>query len=258
VVELLLGSGLPSGIVVKIIALMGVRSNLVKGQVIPKKSLLPFMCSEDFFILYGGGLLITDFGVELFVISAEIKNGRQIMQNLKLDWGEYAIAKNLNYFRSAKPDEPFWERWKSDKETLKAQGLSVFKGDDGEFRVFDWSRKDKASQEDYDKQQAERERLEKIEELRSKLRKEVELEVYKDVMVGFVDDLYNSRGAASLIREVKSCKSMDDLDYIVRREADNADNFWEQLDTDAHDVIETEVDKLLQDSEEYKQLKDGE
>lgn len=74
-------------------------------------------------------------------------------KNLGIKWGVYEVAKNLNYFRRSYPTEAFWSYYREHKDELKAEGISVYKLD-GTFYVYDWSRKDKATQEEYDAQEA--------------------------------------------------------------------------------------------------------
>lgn len=73
-------------------------------------------------------------------------------KNLGIKWGVYEVAKNLNYFRRSYPTEAFWSYYREHKDELKAEGISVYKLD-GVFYVYDWSRKDKATQEEYGEQE---------------------------------------------------------------------------------------------------------
>ncbi len=78
-------------------------------------------------------------------------------KNLGIKWGVYEVAKNLNYFRRSYASEAFWNYYREHKDKLKAEGVSVYKLD-GTFYVYDWSRKDKATQEEYDEQEAKKNR----------------------------------------------------------------------------------------------------
>lgn len=78
-------------------------------------------------------------------------------KNLGIKWGVYEVAKNLNYFRRSYPTEAFWSYYREHKDELKAEGISVYKLD-GTFYVYDWSRKDKATKEEYDEQEAKKNR----------------------------------------------------------------------------------------------------
>lgn len=78
-------------------------------------------------------------------------------KNLGIKWGVYEVAKNLNYFRRSYPTEAFWTYYREHKDELKAEGISVYKLD-GTFYVYDWSRKDKATQAEYDEQEAKKNR----------------------------------------------------------------------------------------------------
>lgn len=76
----------------------------------------------------------------------------EFLKSLGIKWGVYEVAKNLNYFRRSYASEAFWNYYREHKDELKAEGISVYKLD-GEFYVYDWSRKDKATQEEYDEQE---------------------------------------------------------------------------------------------------------
>lgn len=75
----------------------------------------------------------------------------EFLKSLGIKWGVYEVAKNLNYFRRSYASETFWNYYREHKDELKAEGISVYKLD-GVFYVYDWSRKDKATQEEYDEQ----------------------------------------------------------------------------------------------------------
>ena len=77
----------------------------------------------------------------------------EFLKSLGIKWGVYEVAKNLNYFRRSYASETFWNYYREHKDELKAEGISVYKLD-GVFYVYDWSRKDKATQEEYDAQEA--------------------------------------------------------------------------------------------------------
>lgn len=73
-------------------------------------------------------------------------------KNLGIKWEIYEVAKNLNYFRRSYASKAFWNYYREHKDELKAEEISVYKLD-GVFYVYDWSHKDKATQEEYDEQE---------------------------------------------------------------------------------------------------------
>lgn len=76
-----------------------------------------------------------------------------IVQALNLTLSHTQIARNLNTYRMARPNEAFWQEWKKNKTALKEAGVSVFKRN-GKFFIalYDGN---KSTQEAYDKQEAE-------------------------------------------------------------------------------------------------------
>jgi hypothetical protein len=167
------------------------------------------------------------------------------MENLKLNWGKYRIAKNLNYYRIAEPTEAFWEKWKADKEQFKNQGISVYKNDSGEFKVYDWSKKEKATQEEYDKQEAIKERKAAIWE---QIKTENELQKYRNTILGYIDDQYkNCRQKYQLIDEIDSAKDIDELYNILEPEAKNIEQMWESITTDVYSSLEYSYKQKLKE-----------
>ena len=84
----------------------------------------------------------------------------------KLQWSKPRLAKNLNWYRKAEPTDIFWEWYNGEddnpeyrrkqKEFLKQNGVSIYKEFD-KFGLFDWNFEESGTQEEYDKQQKERE-----------------------------------------------------------------------------------------------------
>ena len=93
------------------------------------------------------------------------ENTKKILE--QLSWSSPAIAKNLNRFRKAEASDDFWGAWKEEKENIKNAGFSVYK-EGNIFYVFDWSNKIKATQEEFDAQEKEREAKEQQKFLRFK------------------------------------------------------------------------------------------
>jgi hypothetical protein len=168
------------------------------------------------------------------------------MENIELNWSNYKIAKNLNYYREAFPDETFWELWKADKDTLKSQGFSVYKNDNGDFKVYDWSRKDKAPQEEYDKQEAIKEQKAAIWQ---KVVDEHELENYRATILLYVEDQCDDRRVKRrLLREIESATSTDEMHDILSGEAVNIDCMWSIITTDVYSDIESYYKTALKEA----------
>lgn len=76
-----------------------------------------------------------------------------IVQALNLTLSHIQVARNLNTYRMAKPNEAFWNEWKKNKTALKEAGVSVFKRN-GKFFIalYDGN---KSTQEAYEQQEAE-------------------------------------------------------------------------------------------------------
>lgn len=71
----------------------------------------------------------------------------------QLNLGKKQIARNLNNYRMACPTEEFWAEWRSNKEQLKSEGVSVFKkGSEFYVAIYDGSM---STQEELDKQNAD-------------------------------------------------------------------------------------------------------
>lgn len=87
------------------------------------------------------------------------------MEDLKkfgINFGRYHIATNGNYYRVAKPTAEFWDYYKEHKTELKNSSISIYKHEDYGYLVYDWTRKEKASEEEikqYKKEQQEYDRL---------------------------------------------------------------------------------------------------
>lgn len=76
-----------------------------------------------------------------------------IVQALNLTLSHIQVARNLNTYRMARPNEAFWNEWKKNKTALKEAGVSVFKRN-GKFFIalYDGN---KSTQEAYEQQEAE-------------------------------------------------------------------------------------------------------
>ena len=68
-----------------------------------------------------------------------------------MKFGKKLISKNLKNYRLAKPDNDFWEKWRANKEEMKAQGYYVNK-EHNTFYVAFYDRTT-ATQEEYDAQE---------------------------------------------------------------------------------------------------------
>ena len=120
-----------------------------------------------------------------------------------LNWSGFQIAGNLNRYRTAKPTEYFWTLWKSNKNEIEEQNISVYEED--EFLVYDWGTgaDQKATQEEYDTQ--EREKTE------SKIRR----------MRAFFEECAEDLGGRSrrrMLSQIDCCHTVDDFDYLAEQE----------------------------------------
>ena len=80
------------------------------------------------------------------------------LENLGIKFGRKHIAVNGNFYRVARPSEEFWEWYKSHKQELKDAGYSVYKHPEYGFCVYDWTEKEKATDEQktlYKKEEAD-------------------------------------------------------------------------------------------------------
>jgi hypothetical protein len=157
------------------------------------------------------------------------------MKNLDLKWSEPIIAKNLNWFRIAHPTEKFWNAWEKRKDKLKKQGLSVFKGEYGKFRVFDWSETKKATQKEYDAQEALRLKKEKI-------RKKIEFKCFKENAIAYasgydVDD--------ETLHQLDKCESIEAIEDILSEHAYSRESLLEAVWRETEDSIQTEIQRII-------------
>jgi hypothetical protein len=171
------------------------------------------------------------------------KTGNKKMLEIikKLEWSEQKIAKNLNYYKMAKPTEEFWTAWKTNKEELKSTGISVFKGEDGQFNVFDWSCKDKATQAEYDEQQ-------RIAELKKSIYESIDTtEYYRQACISAIqsDDHIRTKVAKELISCIRASSNTDDMyDYLLE-EANDIETMWGYITQEAKSDIDNEYQRLL-------------
>lgn len=147
-------------------------------------------------------------------------------KNLGIKWGVYEVAKNLNYFRRSYASEAFWTYYRGHKDELKAEGISVYKLD-GTFYVYDWSRKDKATQEEYDEQESRKK--ERRAEQEKNYFNELQLTVIEhtngNVWPETMEEIEryirkNAYNPEALFREVKEMCFRDDLNNIIYPEAE--------------------------------------
>ena len=80
---------------------------------------------------------------------------KNILKELGIEFGKKEVSKNLSYFRRSVCTEDFWNYYKLHKQELKDNGYSVYKFN-GIFYLYDWTCKDKATQQEYDQQEAKR------------------------------------------------------------------------------------------------------
>ena len=130
----------------------------------------------------------------------------------KLKWSKPRLAKNLNRYRKAAPTEEFWSWYNGESDDpeyrkkqnafLKQNGLSIYK-EYGQFGLFDWNFDEKGTQEDYDKQQKERE-----EEIRSKL--------YSELLNACTKE--SPRDYEIAKRELQRCDTLEKLEDYAKYE----------------------------------------
>ena len=116
-----------------------------------------------------------------------------------MKFGKKLISKNLKNYRLAKPDNDFWEKWRTNKEEMKAQGYYVNK-EHNTFYVAFYDRTT-ATQEEYDAQE-----LNKLNGI-----KNVFFDFLKSVH-GKVDEK-EIKKAENILTGVKSIKELHQLDY---------------------------------------------
>jgi hypothetical protein len=170
-----------------------------------------------------------------------------MIENLKLNWSAYKIAKNLNFYRYAEPTEQFWENWKTSKDLLKSEGISVRKEDSGKFLVYDWSRQDKAPMSNYITQEANKERKKKIwEEVIEKYEFDV---YYEEIMSTIESQLDDCRATRKLIRAIETTQSVDDIYCVLVGElCDDADSAWEPIQREATATLEAHYRRRLEEA----------
>jgi hypothetical protein len=165
------------------------------------------------------------------------------IDSLTLAWSDYTIAKNLNYFRQAEPTEAFWDLWKSNKDELKALGLSVYKPEN-QFFVYDWSRKDKATQEQYDAQETLRvKKAEILEEITPKIK----FHYYYEYVLGWIEDSRDltSKQRHKMEDEVQSMTTLDEIEEFIECESSNPETIYEDIEINYGGVIRMKIQDEL-------------
>lgn len=122
-----------------------------------------------------------------------------------MKFGKKLISKNLKNYMLAKPDNDFWEKWRTNKEEMKAQGYYVNK-EHNTFYVSFYDRTT-ATQEEYDEQ---------------------ELNKLNGIKKVFFDFLKSAHGKAAeeeiqkaenILNGVKSIEELHQLDYAFAVDA---------------------------------------
>ena len=70
------------------------------------------------------------------------------LKELGIDFSRRHIAANGNFYRVALPTSEFWDWYKDNKAEFKEAGYSVYKHADYGFCVYDWTAKEKATDEE--------------------------------------------------------------------------------------------------------------
>ena len=116
-----------------------------------------------------------------------------------MEFVEKLISKNLRNYRLARPDNDFWEKWRANKEEMKAQGYYVNKENNTFYVAF--YDQTTATQEEYDDQE-----LNKLNGI-----KNVFFDFLKSVH-GKVDEK-EIKKAENILTGVKSIEDLHQLDY---------------------------------------------
>ena len=134
------------------------------------------------------------------------------LKELGIEFGKKEVSKNLSYFRRSVCTEAFWDYYKQHKQELKDNGYSVYKLNN-KFYLYDWTCKDKATQQEYDQQEEKRFNL-----------------LLNEYLL-LAEDAGNDIDYSWI-------KNIDDLRQSINEEAVNPDVFWDNLviNTSAYDI----------------------
>lgn len=132
----------------------------------------------------------------------------KIFETLNINFGRKHIASNLNYYRVAKPNENFWEWYKENKEQFKQNKYSVYKHNELGFLIYDWTCKEKATEEEKKKYDEEKEDYEKFRILCT----------LQD-LIGYVENKSNM--------EVAYCETWEQIIDEVNKFFENPNYVWE-------------------------------